>query len=377
MKKISRTDVCKARTSGSRAQKSNSSGNKRGMGLRNSTVQKPRKFAKEWNVEHGMTFVDERNQYDPTIIAHFDATNFKAKVCHTDKVKGPQGTAPLLKTHEAEKRGATGYVMSRGGNVNYDPGFCEALEINYPKCCDLKNAKRGVDDWPCTHGPAVGEDRTCGGGGTRFQHVIHLEHFLETFCESTGIQKRKLGENPSDNDPLRILQLDKSTNLIYLRAKNDLGYNGIPTKRLLALITRVEAKYKVKIHVLVQPTHYFLFNANDALLFSILKQNARKIAAKRGRFPTNLEKLRSLWDDATDAISQHACHSSIKRAHSYDAWGNKNMGEPPYPKSLDSWDDLNKDQFDSDFDDVDFHYSDSDESDSDSQSDDSHGFWDE
>ena len=53
------------------------------------------------------------------------------------------------------------------------------------------------------------------------------------------------------------------------------------------------------------------------------------------------------------------------------------MGGPPYPKSFESYHDLNKDQFDSDFDEVDFHYSDSDESDSDYESDDSHRIWDE
>ena len=98
-------------------------------------------------------------------------------------------------------------------------------------------------------------------------------------------------------------------------------------------------------------------------------------AAKHERFPTNLEKLGCLWNDAVDEISQPSCHFSIERAPSYDPWGNRNMGEPSDPKSfsIDLCQDLKADQFYSDFDDVNFHYSDCGESNySASESDNSH-----
>ena len=45
------------------------------MGRRNFTVQKGRKKAAEWDPEYGRTFLEARENYDPTHIAHFDATH--------------------------------------------------------------------------------------------------------------------------------------------------------------------------------------------------------------------------------------------------------------------------------------------------------------
>ena len=80
----------------------------------------------------------------------------------------------------------------------------------------------------------------------------------------TGVPFRRVNNNEQH---IRVLQVDKSTNLIYLRKKNDLGYNGVVTKRLQNVIHEIESLYCVKLVVLFQPTHYFLYNANDALLF--------------------------------------------------------------------------------------------------------------
>ena len=77
----------------------------------------------------------------------------------------------------------------------------------------------------------------------------------------------------------------------------------------------------VKIDVLVQPTHYFLFNGNDALGFSIIKSNARKIAAKR--WPKNLKDLRNVWDKSVEHVSDHAIQTSIKRSYSHGPDGVK------------------------------------------------------
>ena len=106
---------------------------------------------------------------------HFDTTHWSSKVCKTDKVKGPQGGDAVHKTHERVQLGCSGYAAVWAGNGEHDPGMYTALEPNFKKCDDLKNAKGGVDKWPCTHGPPTGKNRTCDGGGTIFQHVIHLK----------------------------------------------------------------------------------------------------------------------------------------------------------------------------------------------------------
>ena len=72
---------------------------------------------------------------------------------------------------------------------NNNPGICTAFEPNFKKCRELKKTKRGVDQWPCPHGPATGIARTCRGGGTRFQHVIHVKNGLKEFLKTTGIKK--------------------------------------------------------------------------------------------------------------------------------------------------------------------------------------------
>ena len=335
MKKISAKDVQKWRTRGKKAQHDNKSGNRRGMGPRNLTVQRGRKYPSEWVTQHGENFLEARSIYDPANIVHFDATHWSSKVCKTQNVKGPQGGDVSHKTDERVQTGATGYAAVWGGHKSHSPGMYVALEPNFKKCADLKNAKRGIDEWPCTHGPPTGIKRTCGGGGTRYQHVIHLKAAPEQFCVDTGILERKSGEAKSSDDPIRVLQLDKSTNLIYLRKQNRLGYNGVPTKRMQAIIDEIEKKFCVQIDILVQPTHYFCFNACDALVFSIIKSNGRKIAAKPYSWPKNLKDLRKIWDLSCENVSDHALQASIKRAHSVDSTGAKNLGSPSYDPRLD------------------------------------------
>lgn len=337
MKKINAKDVQKWRTRGKKNQEDNNSGNRRGMGPRNLTVQRGRKYPSEWVETHGENFIDARSAYDPSHICHFDTTHWSSKVCKTENVKGPQGGDAVKRTHERVQTGASGYAAVWAGGVDHHPGMYTALEPNFKKCKDLKNAKRGIDDWPCSHGPAVGITRKCGGGGTRYQHVIHLKNALIEFFVETGIKKRKRGERKKDSDPIRVLQLDKSTNLIYLRAQNRLGYNGIPTKRLKKIINELETSYCVQLDILVQPTHYFCFNACDALLFSLIKSNGRKIAAQPYSWPKNLKDLREIWDQACENVSDHALQASVKRAHSVDSTGARNLGNPPYDSRLNDW----------------------------------------
>ena len=157
----------------------------------------------------------------------------------------------------------------------------------------------------------------------------------------TGIEKRKKRRKKlpagSKNHPVRVLQLNKSTNLIYLRKQNDLGYNGVPTKRLQTILDDLEKDYKVKMECLIQPTHYFPFNANDALTFSLIKSNGRKIAARPRNFPKELSDLCQNWDKACANVSDHALQVAVKRAHSVDENHEDNLGNPPYDDRRHVW----------------------------------------
>ena len=97
------------RTEGSKAQRKNKAGNRRGMGRRNYSVQAGRKEASEWDPDHGASFLEERANFDPSHIAHFDATHYSSRVVDKGKVKGKQGSSRVFKTHERVQTGTTGY----------------------------------------------------------------------------------------------------------------------------------------------------------------------------------------------------------------------------------------------------------------------------
>ena len=73
----------------------------------------------------------------------------------------------------------------------------------------------------------------------------------------------------------------------------------------------------------VQPTHYFPFNANDALSFSMIKRNGRKIVAQPRNFPSSIGDLRENWEHTCENVSAHAIQASFKRAHSVDEYHEK------------------------------------------------------
>jgi len=164
---------------------------------------------------------------------------------------------------------------------------------------------------------------------------------MRMFLKDTGIKNRKKRrkKNPvgKKNHLTRVLQLDKSTNLVYLRKQNHLGYNGVPTKRLQTILDDLEKEYKVQMKVLIQPTHYFPFNANDALTFSLIKSNGRKIAARSRNFPKDIGDLRANWNEACENVSDHALQAAVKRSHSVDENHDTNLGNPPYDSRLDDW----------------------------------------
>ena len=85
MLKPNRKDVQKYRTRGKGNQSKNKSGNKRGQGPRNMTLQEVLKVPVEWNSIHGETFINERNKFKAFHIGHFDATHVKSETCKSKR----------------------------------------------------------------------------------------------------------------------------------------------------------------------------------------------------------------------------------------------------------------------------------------------------
>ena len=66
----------------------------------------------------------------------------------------------------------------------------------------------------------------------------------------------------------------------------------------------------------------------------------RKIAARPRNFPKTIGDLRENWDEPCEHVSDNSIQASVKRAHSYDAYHQLNLGVVPYDKRLDKWGDV-------------------------------------
>ena len=129
------------------------------------------------------------------------------------------------------------------------------------------------------------------------------------------------------------MYLVKSTNLIYLRKQNSLCYN-VHTKRLQNIFDKLEKKFIVKMHVLIEPIHYITFISNDALLFSILKSNAHRIASMPRKWPKTLSDLRNIF-----TLACHFRCNSSKCAKTTFFWFRRSLQSwnPRFPSKLLEW----------------------------------------